>query len=171
VIETSRLILRPMQEDDFDGMFRVFSDRNVLDAFNLVSFSREQMRSWVERNLAHQQKHGYGLFSVILKSSRELIGDCGLEHTDYKGRPCVELGYDFLSLYWNQGYATEAAEAVRGHAVQQLGISSRSLCSFIRRGNKASQRVSEKIGMRKIEEFTRGDIGYLLYAFSGELAE
>ena len=171
VIRTKRLNLRAMTEDDLDGMFRVFSDRNVLDAFNLSSFSREQMRKWVERNLAHQQKHGYGLFSVILRSSGELIGDCGLEHTDYEGRPCVELGYDLLSMYWNQGYATEAAGAVRDYAVQRLRISPSSLCSFIRRSNRASQRVSEKIGMWRVTEFARHKVDYLLYAFSAELIE
>jgi len=160
-----------MNESDLEGMFQVFSDRMVLDAFDLGSFSREQMRSWMERNLAHQKKHGYGLFSVILKPGSELIGDCGLEHTDFEGKPCVEIGYDFLSRYWNQGYATEAAAAVRDYATEELRIGLGSLCSFIRRSNSASRRVSEKIGMRRIREFARHDVDYLLYAFSAELIE
>jgi RimJ/RimL family protein N-acetyltransferase len=91
-----------MKENDIDDMLRIFTDKKVLKSFDLQSFSREQMQMWVDRNLDHQRRYGYGLFSVILKSNKELIGDCGLEHTDFEGKPCVEIGYDFLSKYWNQ---------------------------------------------------------------------
>lgn len=168
MIETTRLILRLMNENDIDDMLRIFTDKNVLKSFDLQSFSREQMEKWAARNLDHQRRHGYGLFSVILKSNRELIGDCGLEHTEFEGKPCVEIGYDFLSKYWNKGYATEAAKAVRDYAIKELNIDSKSICSFIRKNNKASQRVSEKIGMQRIKEFKAHDIDRYLYAFSKE---
>lgn len=51
VIETDRLILRLMGEEDFDEMLRIFSDEKVLSAFNMDSFSAAQMRKWIERNL------------------------------------------------------------------------------------------------------------------------
>ncbi len=168
MIETKRLILRLMNENDIDDMLRIFTDKNVLKSFDLQSFSREQMKKWVDRNLDHQDKYGYGLFSVILKSNQEIIGDCGLEHTEFEGKPCVELGYDFLSKYWNQGYATEAAKAVKEYAIAEFNIDSKSLCSFIRKNNKASQRVSEKIGMQRIKEYKAGNIDRYLYAFSKE---
>jgi ribosomal-protein-alanine N-acetyltransferase len=168
MIETDRLILRLMKENDIDDMLKIFTDKNVMKSFNLQSFSREQMKNWVDRNLSHQNEYGYGLFSVILKFNQELIGDCGLEHTKFEGKHCVEIGYDFLSKYWNQGYATEAAEAVKVYAIEKLNIDSKSMCSFIRNNNKASQRVSEKIGMQKIKEYKANDIDYYLYAFSKE---
>ena len=88
-----------MNENDIDDMLKIFTDEKVMKAFDLTSFSREQMKKWVDRNLTHQNKYGYGLFSVILKSNQELIGDCGLEHTSFEEKPCVEIGYDFLSKY------------------------------------------------------------------------
>ena len=168
MIETNRLILRLMDENDTDDMLKIFTDENVLKSFDLQWFSREQMKKWVDRNLAHQNRYGYGLFSVILKSNQELIGDCGLEHTEFEGKPCVEIGYDFLSKYWNQGYATEAAKAVKDYAIDKLNIDSKSICSFIRKNNKASQRVSEKIGMQRIKEYKAHNIDRYLYAFSKE---
>jgi len=171
LIETDRLTLRLMNEEDIENMLRIFTDRNVMKSFGLESdliSSREQMKKWVDRNLDHQKKYGYGLFSVILKSTQELIGDCGLEHTEFEEKPCVEIGYDFLSKYWNQGYATEAAKAVKDYAVGRRNIDPKHLCSFIRKTNKASQRVSEKIGMRKIREYAVHDVDYCLYAFSKE---
>ena len=168
MIETNRLFLRLMNENDIDDMLRIFTDKNVMKSFNLQSFSREQMKKWVDRNLNHQNKYGYGLFSVILKSNQELIGDCGLEHTEFEEKPCVEIGYDFLSKYWNQGYATEAAKAVKDYAIDEVNIDWNSICSFIRKKNKASQRVSEKIGMQRIKGDRAYNVDRYLYAFSKE---
>lgn len=81
--ETDRLILRLMSENDLDDLLRIFADENVLKAFGLRSFSREQMKEWLDRNLGHQRKYRYGLFSAILKSNRELISNCNLEHTEF----------------------------------------------------------------------------------------
>jgi RimJ/RimL family protein N-acetyltransferase len=101
-----------------------------------------------------------------LKTKQEIIGDCGLEHTEFEGKPCVEIGYDFLSKFWNQGYATEAARAVKDYAIKNLEINSKVICSFIRIQNKASQRVAEKINMQKIKDFEVQGTKYYLYALS-----
>ena len=168
MIETNRLILRLMDENDIMDMLKIFTDANVMKSFNMPPFNSTQMKAWINRNLDHQKKYGYGLFVVILKCNQELIGDCGLEHTKFEEKHCVEIGYDFLSKYWNQGYATEAAKAVKDYAIEKLNIDSKYMCSFIRNNNKASQRVSEKIGMQRIKEYKANDIDYYLYAFSKE---
>ena len=168
MIETNRLILRIMREEDFAGMFKVFTDEKVMKSFNLLSFSLQHMQNWMERNLVHQNKYGYGLYSVFLKFNQELIGDCGLEHGQFEGRKCVEIGYDFQSKYWNKGYATEAAKAIKDHAIKKLNIDIRKICSFIRINNKASQRIAIKIGMQRVKEYETDGINYYLYAFSRE---
>jgi [ribosomal protein S5]-alanine N-acetyltransferase len=146
MIETERLSLRIMVREDLDGLFGVFSDTKVLASFDLETFSREQMERWLNRNLEHQARYGYGLFSIFLRAEGTLIGDCGLEHMELGGRPEVELGYDLRSEYWNQGLATEAALAVRDYAFTALDLP--RLVSLIREGNDASARVAEKVGMR-----------------------
>jgi ribosomal-protein-alanine N-acetyltransferase len=107
--ETERLFLRPMTAGDTEDLLEIFSDARVMASFGGVLFDHHRMEAWVQRNLTHQEKYGYGLFSVVLKSEGRLIGDCGLEHMDIDGDPEVELGYDFRSDYWGDGYATEAA--------------------------------------------------------------
>ena len=131
MIETERLYLRLMKESDTDDMLGIFNEPKLMKAFGLESFSRERMVDWVSRNLEHQKTYGYGLFSVILKSNGKLIGNCGLECTTFEGNVCVEVGYDFSSTYWNQGYATEAASAVVDFSINNLNIDSKLLCSFI----------------------------------------
>jgi ribosomal-protein-alanine N-acetyltransferase len=159
-LETKRLLLRPMLETDLDALLLIFTDPKVMAAFNHPLFSREQMLGWLQRNIDHQNEFGYGLFSVILKESGELIGDCGLEEMEDQG--AAELGYDFRSDFWNQGYATEAACAVRNYAFNVLKLP--HLISLIRVGNPSSKRVAEKIGMTLTEEFTRFGIQYWKYS-------
>jgi len=159
-LETKRLILRPMLESDLDALLLIFTDLRVMAAFDHPPFTREQMQGWLQRNLNHQNEFGYGLFSIILKETGELIGDCGLEQMEDEG--AAELGYDFRSDFWNQGYATEAAITVRDYAFDVLKLP--QLISLIRVGNLASKRVAEKVGMTLAEEFTRYGIQYWKYS-------
>jgi RimJ/RimL family protein N-acetyltransferase len=166
IIETPRLTLRPMKSTDFDDLFCIFTDLKVMASFDSPPLNREQMMIWLQRNLNHQEQYGYGLFSVIRKSNGLLIGDCGLEVMEIDGMPVAELGYDFLSDYWNQGFATEAATAVRDFAFNVLGLP--QLISLIRVRNAASQRVAEKTGMKLISEFRRYDTQHWKYALANE---
>ncbi|HEX5808368.1 MAG TPA: GNAT family N-acetyltransferase [Anaerolineales bacterium] len=159
-LETERLILRPMLQTDFEALHLIFTDANVMAAFNHPLFTGEQMQRWLQRNLDHQNEFGYGLFSVILKETGELIGDCGLEQME--DQEAAELGYDLRSDFWNRGYATEAAIAVRDYAFDVLCLP--RLISLIRVGNLASKRVAEKVGMTLAEEFTRYGIQYWKYS-------
>lgn len=163
-LETERLILRPMLASDFEGLHRIFTDVRVMAAFNHPPFTREEMGRWLQRNLDHQNEFGYGLFSVILKETGELIGDCGLEQMEDQG--AAELGYDFRSEFWNQGYATEAAVTVRDFAFQSLHLP--RLISLIRVGNVPSKRVAEKVGMTLAEEFTRYGTRYWKYSLENK---
>ena len=160
--ETERLILRPMSATDINALHLIFADPKVMASFGGELLNREQMMRWLQRNLDHQNRYGYGLFSVILKESGELIGDCGLEQMEVEDVQVAELGYDFRSEYWNQGFATEAACAVRDYAFDVLQLP--QLISLIRMGNLASKRVAEKVGMALSEEFTRDEIRYWKYS-------
>ena len=165
-LETKRLILRPMLESDFDALHLIFTDPKVMASFGVDLFTREQMQRWLQRNLDHQKEFGCGLFSVLLKETGELIGDCGLEQMDVNGVQVAELGYDFRSQFWNLGYATEAAAAVRDYAFDVLKLP--VLISLIRVGNLASKRVAEKMGMTLDEGFTRYGNRYWKYSIRDE---
>lgn len=160
-IETPRLLLRPMVPADADALLPVFGDPIVMAVFDRGPFTEEEMQAWVERNLEHQRLHGFGLFTVIEKASRSVIGDCGLEATELRGRRAVELGYDLRSDRWGHGFATEAARAVVGRA-SACGIE--HLVSMVRVGNDRSARVARRVGMTLLDEVDRGGIAYWVFA-------
>lgn len=166
MLETRRLILRLMRPEDVGGLLKVFSDPKVMRSFGTEPFNRDQMEKWVWRNIIHQQKYGYGLFTAVHKDDHVIVGDCGLEHMEVLGQQEVELGYDFRSDYWGQGLASEAARAVRDFALFTLHMP--RIISLIRPDNIASQRVSEKIGMKREQNLMRGEQKYFLYSLSTE---
>ena len=165
-IETPRLLLRPMRPDDCGDLLMTFADPRVMAAFSAEPFGQAEMTRWIARNIGHQERYGYGLFSIIHKADRRLIGDCGLEHRDVGGAREVELGYDLRSDYWNRGLATEAAQAVRDYAFGVLLLP--RLISLVRQGNVASARVAEKVGMRQDAEITQGGTRYWVYVLDLE---
>jgi len=103
---------------------------------------------------------------MVLKSSGELIGDCGLTVQDVEGASEIEIGYHVRRDHWGQGFATEAARACRDYGFAHLGVS--RLVSIIRPENLASRRVAEKNGLAIWKEVTRVDLPHLVYAIRRE---
>jgi len=150
-----------MKKSDIEDFVRIFADPKVMASFDAPAFDRNDLERWIQRNLIHQNTFGYGLFSVILKFNDMLIGNCGLQRMEIGGVEVVELGYEFRSDYWNKGYATEAAGAVRDFAFQQLHLP--QLTSLVRVDNLGAMRVSEKIGMSRTADITHNNRQYWQY--------
>lgn len=64
MIETDRLVLRPIRPDAANPLAD-FADPRVLASFGGIHFDRDSMERWVRRNLAHQDRWGDGLFTLL----------------------------------------------------------------------------------------------------------
>lgn len=128
---TPRLRFREMSEDDVSNVA-------MLD----LGGSRGPS-GWVEWNQRNYDEQGFGLW-IIETHAGDFVGDCGLTMQEVEGTWHVEAGWHVRSdLRW-QGYAAEAARAVRDVA-RDLGVE--HLIAIIRPDNVASQRVALKIGL------------------------
>ena len=161
MIETDRLILRRMREDDAEALFEIFSDPIAMQYFGVI-FDRPRMDKWVRDNLEHEQQHGFSLLSVILRDNGEVIGDCGLETDEIDGTLIVGIGFDFKRSYWGKGYATEAALAVLEYGFANFEFE--SISGWIDPQNAPSQRVADRIGMSVERYVVRGGKKYALYS-------
>jgi RimJ/RimL family protein N-acetyltransferase len=161
MIETERLILRHMTDDDAEDLLEIFSDPIAMRYFAVV-FDRARMDRWVQSNLDHQAKYGFSLYSVVLKENGKVIGDCGLETDTIDRKLITGIGFDFNRAYWGDGYATEAAEAVLNHGFREFDLE--SIYGWIDPLNKPSQRVAERIGMSVDRYIDRGGRKYALYS-------
>jgi RimJ/RimL family protein N-acetyltransferase len=168
-LRTERLILRHFTPKDDSALHQaVFSDAEAMH-FGDGPQSLEWTRAWIQHcQQDYYEARGYGPLAVIERSTRRLIGYCGLFYfSDVNGQPEVELGYRLARGVWGQGYATEAAIAVRDYATTTLGMN--RLIAIIDPSNIASIRVAEKLGMRfesevMLEGYTYPDHVYALDA-------
>jgi len=124
--------------------------------------SREEFRSWIERNLWRYEEDGFGRCAVVLRSTAELVGDCGLIRTYVEEKPEVELGWIVRRTHRGRGIATEAAAAWRDYGFDSLGLE--RIVSMVSEKNVASRRVAEKLGMTVEREAMWGDLPHLMYS-------
>ena len=164
MIETERLLLRKMREDDANSLLDIFSDPIAMRHFGVI-FDRSRMDKWVRDNLEHDKQHGFSLLSVVLKDNGEVIGDCGLETDKIEGDLIVGIGYDFKRSYWGKGYATEAAKAVLEYGFSNFDFD--SIFGWIDPKNVPSRLVAERIGMTLARHVDRGGKRYALYKIDG----
>lgn len=92
IIETSRLILREMIEDDFDALHAVLADSDNMKHYP-YTFDDDKVRGWIRKNIERCKVFGFGLWTVVLKETDEVIGDCGLTMQIIKGQIKPEIGY------------------------------------------------------------------------------
>ncbi len=167
VLETQRLVLREFQFEDLDALAAILCDRETMRYYP-VSFDRAAVADWIQRNRTRYANDGYGLWAMILKSTRELIGDCGLVLQSVDAVDEIEIGYHVRRDLWNQGYASEAARACRDYGFANLKVD--RLISLIRPENLASRRVAEKNGMTIWKEVTKVDLLHYVYAITRDRA-
>lgn len=144
ILETERLLLREMTQDDLPALQGILQDEETMYAYN-GAFDEAETQAWLDRQLSRYAQYGFGLWAVVLKESGGMIGQCGLTMQPWRGDEVLEVGYLFNRAFWHHGYATEAARGCMEYAFDRLGA--REVCSIIRETNLPSRRVAERNGM------------------------
>ena len=92
VIETERLLLRDITEKDYDALYKVLADSDIMQHYP-YTFDEARVRGWINRNIERYRIFGFGLWAVCLKETGEMIGDCGLTMQLINGQIKPEIGY------------------------------------------------------------------------------
>jgi [ribosomal protein S5]-alanine N-acetyltransferase len=144
VLETERLRLRAHVAADVDSLQAVLGDPVAME-FYPAAFDRRGVEEWIRKNHERYVHHGYGKWAMVMKTTGELCGSCGLVLQEVEGRSQIEVGYNVRRDLWGRGYATEAARASIEYAFGKLGAD--RVIAMIRPENLRSVRVAEKNGM------------------------
>ena len=142
-LETERLVLRQVIEEDLDQLYEMFRDPEVAkyDYFHPVSSKAETLK-FLERfnqDLSANEEITWGL---ILKETNQLIGTCCLGEFN-EGARRAEIGYDLTQKQWGKGYATEAVKAVIDFGFIRMNLN--RIEATITPGNDASVQVLKKL--------------------------
>lgn len=147
MIETARLRLRAPRLTDFDAWAEIFTGpagRHMGGPFDRDDAFTEFAATcglWLLR--------GHGVWTVEPKAGGTALGFVlvGFEPGDQE----PELGYLFRATAEGQGFATEAAAALRDHAFGALGMD--RLVSYVDPENARSARVAERLGAVRAGDF------------------
>ena len=151
VIETERLLLREMTENDFDALNKVLADSDIMQHYP-YTFDEVRVRNWIQRNIERYQIFGFGLWAVCLKEKGEMIGDCGLTMQLIGGQIKPEIGYHIRADKQRKGYAKEAAIAVRDWTFQNTPFN--IVYSYMKHTNEPSARTAMSYGCKQVDEFS-----------------
>jgi ribosomal-protein-alanine N-acetyltransferase len=144
-IETPRMVLRQLTEDNMDFIFEMFSrdETNSFVAEDPVN-SMEEARELYETYI-RPKPHLFRL-GLFLKDTGQPIGTIGLYGIKAEDFRAV-MGFDLLSEFWGWGYMAEAATALLDHAFGKMNFN--RIQASADADNVRSLATLERIGFKK----------------------
>lgn len=164
ILETSRLSLRYFTVRDLESLVPILGDPQVMKFSIIGVHDRQQIKKFIEQRLLSYLEPGFGLYALIHKPDRELIGYCGFFVQKISDRQEIEIGYRLATRYWGQGLATEAAKAVCEYGQKRFDFK-RFVC-LIDPNNYRSIRVASKLGMKREKELVYYGINVEMYSIN-----
>lgn len=160
VLETSRLILDKLSQEDSTSLFELFSDNSVVQYYDLDAFTELSQASNLIAFFNSRFNENTGIrWAIRLKETDQFIGTCGFNTWNPKMKNAV-VGYDLLPKYWGMGLTTEAV-----HRIVKAAFLGELSCGKLNRiqgdtvmGNLASESLLLKIGFK--EEGVRRQSGF-----------
>ncbi|MFM7028614.1 MAG: GNAT family N-acetyltransferase [Chakrabartia sp.] len=146
LLTTDRLLLAPLSLAHWEDYAAAWADPQ-LTAF-IGGQPRTRQESWTKftQAVGLWPLLGFGYWAFVARDDGRFLGNGGLARFE-RGIPELEgfpeAGWAFVPAAWGQGLATEAMAAILHWADAQLGDEIRCI---IDPGNRASQRVADKLG-------------------------
>lgn len=141
ILETERLILRPLTEEDYEACFNWCGDPRV-NTFMLYPLYKkaEDVKEWLKTTNKDEKQIDYGF---VLKENRKLIGSGGIYY--HPEKDFWSIGYNLSYDFWGKGFTTEAISKIIESGKERFGFSEiYGTCAV---ENHGSRHVMEKLGM------------------------
>jgi [ribosomal protein S5]-alanine N-acetyltransferase len=160
ILETDRLLLRPLELSDAGNMFAMDNNPNVHKYLwqNPTQTIAESIKM-IEYIRAQYDKNSIGRFAAILKETGEFIGWTGIkyidDHIENGNTNFFDYGYRLNEKFWGKGYATEASVAWLDYGFNKMDIE--KMNAYAHCENGASNTILKKIGMAFVEDYPDKD--------------
>ncbi len=156
VLETDRLILRPLELSDAQEMFAMDKNPEVHKyLWQKPAQTIEESIKVIDYVLSQYKTNKIGRFATILKDTKEFIGWNGIkfvtEQPENGNINFYDYGYRLNEKFWGKGYATEASIAWLDYGFNQMKIE--KMNAYTHAENQASNHILKKIGMSLIEKY------------------
>lgn len=160
-IKTERLVLRPLDISDLESMHEYASDQENTMYMCHLPRTIEETAEFLSSVTKEWRKDMPRFYEFAIELDGILIGSISVYLSD--NHDSGDLGWIINKKYWHNGYATEAAMALKDFVLNILQV--KRLTANCDYRNTASSRVMEKIGL-KLES----DNGVRVYRKKNETA-
>ena len=145
-LETERLLLRDIRVDDAPFMLELLTEPSFIHFIGDKGVrTLEDTRQYIlDGPIDSYEKHGLGMYLVVLKETGEATGISGLVKRDTLED--VDVGFAFLPRFWSRGYAYESTAAVMRFARETLGLG--RILGITAPDNDSSIRLLERVGLK-----------------------
>jgi ribosomal-protein-alanine N-acetyltransferase len=153
ILETERLVLRPIVADDWRVLYPIMSDPLVMAHWDSPEIVDPDVSERLVAAQVEDMQTGAAHYWAVERPDDAFLGACDLSAIDWRHRR-AEVGFVFAREAWGVGYGLEAMRAVIGHAAS-LGL--KRLWARTHAGNDRSERLLAKLGF-EAEGYLRGHI-------------
>lgn len=165
VLEGTKLTLRPMAADDFDGLYAVASDPLVWELHPM----RDRYQLPVFQKLFDESISSSGALVAIDKADGKIIGSSRFS-VDFTQENEVEIGWSYLARsHWGGAFNREMKHLMLTHAFAHFP----TVIFRIGEQNLRSRRAVEKIGgqlldRRQVHQLPDRELVHVVYAINRE---
>jgi [ribosomal protein S5]-alanine N-acetyltransferase len=149
MLETDRLVLRPLSTNDAADIFLYCSNPNLtrFTLWNTHETLEDTMLFIREYLISRYQNQEPDPIGIVLKDdpTRSVIGSVGCFWAS-QTYSVMELGYNLAEPYWGRGIIVEASRRLLDYVFREFAVA--RIQARILAGNTASTRVAQKLGMR-----------------------
>nr|WP_026681587.1 GNAT family protein [Priestia megaterium] len=146
-LETDRLVLRELTNEDAEGIFACFSNDDLTRFYGQETLkSIEEAEKFVDffsKNYSEKRGIRWG---IERKGTNGIIGTIGFNAWSPKHKR-AEIGYEIHPEQWTEGYISEAVSKVLSYGFDLMGLNRIGAVVFIE--NDASNKLLEKVGFQK----------------------
>jgi len=143
--ESARLTAERLRAEHAAEIHRMHVDAQQMAFIGGVR-TDDQTSEYMARSLAHWDTHGFGVWVLRDRTTRDVVGRVLLRVMPHEGVDEIELGYSFDPLVWGRGYATEIGAVCLEHARAHFGFS--TFVALTAPHHEKSQHVLRKLGFR-----------------------
>ena len=141
-------------------IFAMHREKKVMETLGELANVENDVLGWLENNVNHWERHGYGIWMFYDKETGAFVGRGGLRHDKVEGREEIEVEYALLPDYWGKGLGTEIGIAILDIA-QKCGI--KSVVAYTKTSHTASIHVMKKLGFTYERKIQYGGTPHVLY--------
>lgn len=156
VLETERLQMRELVDEDAPALFEVFRDDEVTRYYDVETMAGVAPAAEIIAEMRRRYVDRAGIrWALVDKENASLVGTIGLSSISLAAHRGV-LGYELARRAWGRGFATEAVRAAVRFGHDEIGLN--RIEAAVMLGNEASVRVLLKAGFT--EEGVLRALGY-----------